>query len=323
MATSPLKIGIVGAGNIAMTAHLPVLSCIPDVRVSYIADIHLPLYTPKGISKILLQNDPSILPDCDVALLAAPVGAREPYVREFSRRHIPIFSEKPFAPDTMVHERFLNLAQVIGCNYMRTCYSSVQQLRELFASGVLGRLRSVSISEGGIVGKTKKGKDHYQANAAMSGGGILMESGCHTLSQLCAILPEHKLHVLDAAVVYDRGFDVDARVRLSAVCRTQRIPIAYHISLIEPVGMLSRYDFENASVTFNHTAPESPLAISRDGSQFNLAQNKMWATTFYQAFYIRWKQFLTAVRNHEQIAAAQETSLQTTKIITEVYTRTR
>ena len=39
-------------------------------------------------------DDISSLPACDIALLATPVGVREKYINEFSKRKIPLFTEK-------------------------------------------------------------------------------------------------------------------------------------------------------------------------------------------------------------------------------------
>ena len=37
-----MEIGVIGAGGISTSVHLPLLSCIPDVRIKFIADIFEP-----------------------------------------------------------------------------------------------------------------------------------------------------------------------------------------------------------------------------------------------------------------------------------------
>ena len=320
-----LRVGVIGAGNIATTVHLPLLACMGDIQVSYVADIALPRFIfPKGIQKIQLDDDPSILPDCDMAFITVPVGVREMYVREFAKRGIPIFAEKPFAVDTSMHQRFLQGTRVIGCNYMRTCYSSVQQLRTIIASKLFGELRSISVCEGSIAGKTKKQAKHYQTDIALSGGGILMESGCHTLSQIDALLAGARFKVVDAAAIYQDGFDVDVQVNLRAALGSKSVPITYHISLVKSIGISSRYTFEEATITFNHNNPKAALQIKNQaGAAFSLEQDKRLATMFYQAFYLRWRHFIQGVLNSERLDPVRETSMNTTEIISEIYTRTR
>lgn len=70
-----IEIGVIGAGAISSTLHLPLLSCIPYVNIKYIADIQ----DPKELAKVYKTksvkiDDVSSLPDCNVALLATPVG---------------------------------------------------------------------------------------------------------------------------------------------------------------------------------------------------------------------------------------------------------
>ena len=83
-----LEIGIIGAGNISSTVHLPLLSCIENVSVKYIADT----FDPKDLAKTyntqsIKITDITSLPDCDIAVLAIPVGVRK-------KIHSRIFKKK-------------------------------------------------------------------------------------------------------------------------------------------------------------------------------------------------------------------------------------
>jgi predicted dehydrogenase len=321
--TKTIKIGIVGAGDIALNVHIPLLSCIKNVKVVYVADIKEPTINyPQGLQKIKLNDDPSILPDCDIALITVPVGARKLYINEYAKRKTPIFSEKPFAIDVPTHLRFLDTSKKITCNYMRTTYSSIHQLQEIIQSKLFGELKSIDVSEGGIVGKTQKGKEHYQTKKELSGGGILVESGCHTLSQLTHLLQDHNIRVKDATIKEIEGIDIDTTALLQASKKNKRINITYDISLIRPQKTQSSFTFEDAEITFNHIAPESLLhikPISKKKSHFTFNQDKHCATTFYQAFYLKWMAFLHAIATNQKVDAKKETSLETTRILTEIY----
>jgi len=193
MLTPKLDIGVIGAGNITSMVHLPTLSMLDNARLKFIADIQNPRklashYKTEGIE---IGDDLTLLPDCDVVLLATPVGARERYIREFAKRGTAIFSEKPFAPDLPSHKRYLELTDKVTCNYMRTCYSSVRQLKKIVSSNIFGQVKGAYISEGGIQGATGIEKDHYRTKVDSSGGGVLMETACHPLSQLTFILADH------------------------------------------------------------------------------------------------------------------------------------
>lgn len=313
-----IEVGIIGAGAISSTLHLPLLSCIENISIKYIADIQ----EPKELAKVyktrsIKIDDISSLPDCDIALLATPVGVREKYIYEFSKRKIPLFTEKPFAIDLETHKRFLQLSDKITCNYMKIYYNSTRQIKEIISSGAFGNLTNVSISEGGIVGKTNRGKDTYQADTNLSGGGILMETACHTLSQISSIFDD--ISVKEANVVWENDFDVEAKAMF--VSEKNSYNIDYSITMIKPVEIGSTFFFDHAKISFNHTIPNSELFITgyNTDSRFILNKETRYATTANQAYYLKWKSFLDKITNGDVIDTEFETSIKTTELITDIY----
>jgi predicted dehydrogenase len=316
---SKLDVGIIGAGAISATLHLPLLSCIENVAIKYIADIQTPaelasVYKTRSV-KI---DDVSSIPDCDVVLLATPVGVREKYVQEFSRRKIPIFAEKPFAVDLETHKRFLDLSDKMSCNYMKIHYNSTRQIKDIIDSGVFGNLKKISITEGGIVGKTNREKDTYQADRNLSGGGVLMESACHTLSQLASIFSD--ISVREANVVWEGDFDVEAKAIFDVSGKNQ-LDIDYNITMIKPVETIATFFFEHSKIGFNHTVPNSELSVSGYDSDeyFTLNKETKYASTANQAYYLKWKLFLDKISNGDTIDTKFETSIKTTELITDIY----
>lgn len=47
-----IEVGIIGAGAISSVLHLPLLSCIENVKINYIADIQ----DPEDLAKLTKQN---------------------------------------------------------------------------------------------------------------------------------------------------------------------------------------------------------------------------------------------------------------------------
>src|SRR5439155_1742304 len=107
------SVGIVGAGLITRQAHLPVLRNMPNVRIAWITDANdgaaRAVARAFGLLQIVLPSGPAELPDCDVVLLAIPVGARQPYFEALARRRIAVFSEKPFALSYPQHKSIAEL----------------------------------------------------------------------------------------------------------------------------------------------------------------------------------------------------------------------
>lgn len=321
-----IRVGIIGAGKIAVGVHIPLLECCKDVKLTYVADVKkIPEGTiPKRIPTITLNEDEQSLPDADIVLLAIPLGAREKYIKECGRRKMAIMTEKPFAPNTEMHKKYLQWSEKIACNYMRAYFSSVGQVQGLLMSGWLGDIKKIEITEGGIVGRTDKDSGHYQTKKELSGGGILMEWGCHTLSQLTEIMKGYSLTVKDASITYANDLDVEVSTIIKAQNKKQSIPINYKISLITPLTTKSRYIGEKGEIVFNHVSPESPVQLlsyepTKAHQAFILNPGRQGASTFYQAFYLRWMDMLKKVQEQQQFDAMKETSLKTTELITDIY----
>ena len=318
-----LEIGIIGAGSISSTVHLPLLSCIENVSVKFIADTFDPkdLANAYNIQSIKI-TDITSLPNCDIAVLAIPVGVRKKYIQEFSKRKTPIFTEKPFATDPETHKSFLELSNRISCNYMRIYYNSTRQIKNIITSGIFGSIKKVSITEGGIIGKTGRGKYSYQANPKLSGGGLLMETGCHTLSQLDFLFDD--ISVRESKVIWQDDFDIDAQVVFD-ISGNNSFSIDYHITMIKPVETLTTFFFEHFEFNKRKIFSDYEFTISNYNSdkQFTLCQENKFAATFAQAYYLKWKSFLDQIRQGNTIDTKLETSFKTTQMISEIIQKGR
>lgn len=324
MLTHKFEIGIIGAGNIASMLHLPLLSSMDIVSIKYVADIRQPrklasYYKTEGIE---IRDDLALLPDCDVVLLATPVGVRERYIREFSKRGTAIFSEKPFALDLESHNRFLRLAQKVTCNYLTTYYSAVRQLKEIVSSGMFGQVKGAYISEGGIQGATGIEKENYRTKVELSGGGVLMETACHTLSQLTFILQGYNVSVRDSEVISQGDLDVHAAANLQ-VAGDKGFKVKFDIGSAKPLRNVCLFAFDNTIIQFDHTNPKSTLRLMPVGNtksvSLEITPSAAWARSIYQGTYLKWKMFLDALLRKDRIDTKSETSLDTTRIIAEIY----
>jgi len=321
--TRKLEIGIIGAGRVTSTFHLPILSSLNIISIKYVADIQTPkklasYYKTEGIE---IGDDLSLLPNCDVVLLATPVGVRERYIHEFSKRGTAIFSEKPFALDLESHKRYLQLGNRVTCNYMRTCYSSIRQLKKIVASGMFGQLKGAYVSEGGIQGATGIAKEHYRTKVELSGGGVLMETGCHTLSQLTYLLEDHEMSVHDAELISEGEIDVHVGANLQ-VTGENEFNIRFEIGSAKPLRNVCLFAFDNTMIQFDHTDPKSALRLAPTGKtkrvDLEITPTRAWARTLNQAHYLKWRMFLDKLLSNQDIDAKSETSLDTTRMITEI-----
>lgn len=318
---SKRSIGIIGAGNISSRIHLPIIEHLEGTAPTFVADIDQGkarnLANKYNCEAIFLDNNPSILPECDIALIAIPVGVREPYLSELGERRTPVFVEKPFTVDIETHKEYLQTLKQATCNYMRTWYGSTQILRKIVETKMFGMIEGIHI-QNGLLGSVGVGPDHYRNNPELAGGGVLMESGCHTLSQIDYVLSEYEINVKEADLEWYGNLDVALDTTFIAG-KERDFEITYSLTRLKPMVTQTRFEFENATVEVDHTsASGSPVIKTDDGKDISF-EHDSWATSFEQAVYLRWQEFLSALDNNNQPDIDQLTSIRTTELISDIY----
>ncbi len=216
-----LSIGILGAGSIVRNLHMPVLKSSPGVRVAWVADASAERATELGdmyrVKPVALRT-PEDLPEADGVLIAIPVGVRESYYQLLARRGVAVLAEKPFAVSAEQHRRCAALfpASRVGCAYMRRFYGSNVALRAAVASGCFGPLARIRIAEGARTTRTGLDRSPYD-DRALSGGGVLISLGCHSLDQAIFISGATHFELLKSNVIVDGPIDrkVEVLVRLT------------------------------------------------------------------------------------------------------------
>lgn len=326
--TLPLDVGLVGAGNIGQMFHAPVIASIDEASLAYVADVdgdRAAALADFYDCEAVVVDDETDLPDSDVTALAIPVGVRAPYVDALAERGIAVFAEKPFAVNTEEHRSFLDRTRYVTCNYMRRYYSKTRQLEAIWASGGFGELERVELSAGGIAGATNRGPDHYQMDPALSGGGILIEVGCHLLSQLTQVF-DGDIAVDEADIVVENGLDVAARARLTVSTGDGPVPVDVHVSLIESIPSRFALEFEDTTVSSTPAGGDNPLSITLSGddrpsSSFTVDHDPEWATSARQGTALLWRDFLEYVVSGEPDPNGFRTEPRVTDVITQIYER--
>jgi len=201
---------------------------------------------------------------------------------------------------------------------MRKFYNSTRQLKDIISSDIFGPIEKISIAEGGIIGKTGRGKGSYQSDPKLSGGGFLTESSCHTFSQLDFLFENITLD--SSKTIWYEEFDIETNA-IFQVNSENSFPIEYTGTMIRHVEPKTTLFFKQNKIEFNHLEPESIFTISsltNSDFEFNLSKETFFASTYAQAYYLKWKEFLEIVSSSSNLDVNSETSIITTKLITEI-----
>jgi predicted dehydrogenase len=331
---------VIGTGQIARQVHLPVLTSMPGVRVVWVADANAATAASVarafGLRSIPLPLSATSEPDCDVALVASPVGTRRPYLEYLAGRGIAAFAEKPFARTVQEHRAFASPfpASRIGCGLMRRAYDSTRTVSRILADGWLGRPTRIVVREGG---RTRgSGTDRSYFDDERLGGGILLELGCHALDVAMHVTGSTRHRVLRQNILFDGSPDRVAEGEVLLLNDKDDdetpLPLEFRFSWLDEIDCAIEFHFTCATLTVGNR-PGSVVRLSgpADGDKngdprrfdVGLEPSNLGATTTSQAFYLEWREFLDGLDRETPSTFSAASSLPVTALIADLYSMAR
>jgi predicted dehydrogenase len=185
-----LKVALVGCGAVTEHRHLPALARRDDCEVVALVDHDegqaKRLSTRFRVPRILI--DYRDLPNCEVdaAIIALPNHLHAPASIELLKAGIHILVEKPMALSVAECDRMLQAAEVghavLAVGLARRFLHVDQFAKWAVESGLLGRILSFHVQDGYIFNWPLASDFFFHKELA--GGGVLMDTGVHTLDQL-------------------------------------------------------------------------------------------------------------------------------------------
>lgn len=179
---APIRFGVVGAGAIAQTAHLPALAKTRGTELMAVCDNDgakaRALAERFGARDVFTDIDDLLdLETLDAVIIATPNHLHEPHVLAALRAGVDVLCERPLSLTTRGVERILAAAQktgrkvVVGNNHRFR--SDVQQISRFIRGGELGALTGVRSGHLQFRG-TQAG---WRSRRAEAGGGVFLEFG--------------------------------------------------------------------------------------------------------------------------------------------------
>lgn len=188
-----MKIGILGTSDIAFRRFLPALKCCKDVVYSGVAS-----RTPqKGLpfrekfGGEIYDGYDALLADktIDAVYVPLPPALHFEWGRKVLLAGKHLLMEKPFSTGLADTESLLALAGekdlAVHENYMFLYHSQLARIKELIASGELGRLRLIRAS----FGFPMRAAGDFRYSRAL-GGGALLDCGGYTVCLAMELLGE-------------------------------------------------------------------------------------------------------------------------------------
>lgn len=301
-----LKVGVVGAGEVASKVHLPVLATMSqELEVVWVADISKESAQRTALGyrcrAVHLKSEDCSLPESDIALITVPVGARAGYYSEFAQRGTAVLAEKPVVINVTALDALREVFsdERFAVNFQRRTYASSQVLRDIVRSGILGKLLSVHAEEGARMTRTGVPL-RFHDDVSLSGGGILMDLGCHATDLTFWLTGARATTDLHVSGQMDK--QIDREVTLHAQLH---LPDGGEVMYDASFSWLTRRRgvleccFSNGTAVVS-SGPSSEIELqTSDGHAFAFvsksAANQRGSSTVHQACYLVWRSFLDAL----------------------------
>ncbi|MFZ4696115.1 MAG: Gfo/Idh/MocA family protein [Verrucomicrobiia bacterium] len=195
------KLGFVGAGNIARR-HLGAFRALADVEVVAVADpsagARAGFIQEAGHAVREFANPVEMLEVVrpDAVVISSPPSQREEVFAAAVKLGTHVLMEKPLAHNAASARRLAEMAgkskAVAVAGYCHRFVPGVRELRRRVAEGKWGRLLTLTSTFGGPMPQFAT---HWMSDPKASGGGSLIDTGCHSLDVVQFVAgPVARLH---------------------------------------------------------------------------------------------------------------------------------
>jgi len=149
-----LRIGVVGAGHIAMESHLPVFKNLKEVEIAAICDQRLPVAeevaSKFGVKSVFADMSEMLGKEkLDVADICTPPQTHAELSIQAMENGCNVLVEKPMATNIKDADRMINSSERNSVElcvvHQNLCNPAVVKARHLVESGTLGDLLSVDV----------------------------------------------------------------------------------------------------------------------------------------------------------------------------------
>lgn len=211
--TRKTKLAIIGCGAITEKCHIPAAMAVDSCEVDIIVDKdgkRARKVAKKFGIKSISTDYRDIVGRVDGAVIALPHNLHKSVSIEILESGIHVLVEKPMAVSYEECEAMLSAAKrcnaVLAVGHMRHFLHSAKCAKEIIESGMLGPIKSFDLREGNVYDWPVSSDFFFRPESA--GGGVLLDTGAHTLGLLIWWLGE---------VVVDSYYD-DAYGGVEADC---------------------------------------------------------------------------------------------------------
>jgi predicted dehydrogenase len=312
-----LNFGLIGAGAIAKT-HVDAFARRTDCKLVGVADVNL-----EAASKLASQAEAKAfssaeeLLNADVPLHAAvictPPSTHEEIAVACVNRGLHVLCEKPFAVDSLSARRMVRAAvkaDVILTMASKFRYTpDVAAAKQIIDQGMLGEILLLE----NVFASRVDMRNRWNAQPAVSGGGVLVDNGAHSVDLLRYFLgPLAEVNTVEGK-----------RVQSLAVEDTVRVFVRSRAGVVGSIDLSWSMNKEvDAFLSFYGS--EGVLHVGWKGSRYRLGNSGEWTTLGkgydkVEAFSRQLGNFCAAIREEEALVIGPDDAIASVDAIEAAY----
>ena len=214
--TAPLRFGLVGAGAIAQAyaqafhaSGLASLVAVADTR----QDVAAAMAEGFGCASFESHEALADRGDCEAVVVCTPPNAHPDICTDLLGRKLHVLCEKPLSIDAAAARRMVAAAEQSGALFTMAskfrCVDDVIRAKSIMTSGILG---DIILFENAFTARVDMSR-RWNAQAEISGGGVLIDNGTHSLDLVRYFLgPIAEVQAVEGKRV--QGLDVEETVQI-------------------------------------------------------------------------------------------------------------
>jgi len=293
---------IIGGGAIGVQHHLP---RVRRLLGSKLIKIYEPDEARAEVLAAEFRGDPVVtvhaaIPNeaFQLVIVATPPKFHAAYFKEFAERCDACIIEKPLALTAAECAEIADIARssraMVFVPMIRRALGGYRLIAELTQAQAFGRLLSVAATEGGVFSWAATSLGSF--SRALNGGGVLMDTGPHTIDVLLQLLDD-----LECQQAYMDGFApaVEANCELQ-LTTAEDVPVTLLLSRNRQLSSEVELTYEDATVTIGVRGSLAKV-LRHDGISYNLLPADIDSgkdPSFAELFDLWYRRFVLTGDNH-------------------------
>ncbi len=315
--TAPVRFALVGAGSIAQSYAQAFETCaaarlvaVADVRAEAARALAERFCCPHYSSHHDLAREAERF---DAVVVCTPPNTHEDVSMHFVEQGRHVLCEKPFTLSTASARRMLEASQRAGVLLTMASkfryVDDVVHARSLLASGVLGE---VILWENAFTARVDM-TQRWNANPAISGGGVLIDNGTHSVDLMrCFLGPVAGVLAIEGKRIQELPVEDTVRLFVRSTC-----------GVMGSIDLSWSFNKELDSYV-NINGSHGTLSVGWKESRYRQLSNSDW-TVFgrgyskLQAFRSQIANFAGAIRGEEELRITAEDALASVEVVEAAY----